>query len=42
MEPGLELPERIERYCQQRAVLLEWVAPLARAADLQRPFSRAL
>ncbi len=42
LEPGLELPERIERYCQQRAVLLESVAPLARAADLQRPFSPAL
>ncbi|MCY0903850.1 TetR/AcrR family transcriptional regulator [Arthrobacter sp. H14-L1] len=42
LEPGASLPERIERYCQQRAVLLESVAPLARAADLQRPFSPAL
>lgn len=42
VEPDGPLPERIERYCQQRAALLESVAPLARAADLQRPFSPAL
>ncbi len=42
VEPDASLPERIERYSRQRAVLLESVAPLARAADLQRPFSPAL
>jgi TetR/AcrR family transcriptional regulator of autoinduction and epiphytic fitness len=39
---GLPLPERIAAYCRQRAAILEAIAPLARAADLQRPFSRAL
>ncbi|MBG0740601.1 TetR/AcrR family transcriptional regulator [Paeniglutamicibacter antarcticus] len=42
VEPDVSLPERIERYCRQRAALLESVAPLARAADLQRPFSPVL
>jgi AcrR family transcriptional regulator len=39
---GLPLAERIAAYCRQRAVILEAIAPLARAADLQRPFSAAL
>lgn len=38
----LPLPERIHRYCAQRAVVLEAVAPLAQAADIQRPFSLVL
>lgn len=39
---GLPLAERISAYCLQRAVILEAIAPLARAADVQRPFSTAL
>jgi TetR/AcrR family transcriptional regulator of autoinduction and epiphytic fitness len=39
---GLPQAERIAAYCQQRAAILEAIAPLARAADLQRPFSVAL
>jgi TetR/AcrR family transcriptional regulator of autoinduction and epiphytic fitness len=39
---GLPLAERIEAYCLQRAGMLEAIAPLARAADVQRPFSTAL
>lgn len=38
----LPLTERIDAYCAQRAGMLETVAPLARAADTQRPFSLAL
>ncbi|MEV6924212.1 TetR family transcriptional regulator [Dactylosporangium sp. NPDC051485] len=36
---GLPLPERIERYCAQRARLLELIAPAARAARIREPFS---
>jgi TetR/AcrR family transcriptional regulator of autoinduction and epiphytic fitness len=39
---ALPLAERIGAYCLQRAVILEAIAPLARAADVQRPFSPAL
>lgn len=39
---GLPLAERITAYCRQRAAVLEALAPLARAADIQRPFSPAL
>lgn len=39
---ALPLAERIEAYCLQRAGMLEAIAPLARAADVQRPFSTAL
>jgi len=39
---ALPLAERIEAYCAQRAAVLEALAPLARAADVQRPFSAAL
>lgn len=39
---GLPLAERIAAYSRQRAVILEAIAPLARAADVQRPFSAAL
>lgn len=40
--PGLPWPERIERYCEQRARLLELVAPAARAARIREPFSAQL
>lgn len=39
---GMPLAERIATYSSQRAAILEAIAPLARAADLQRPFSAAL
>jgi AcrR family transcriptional regulator len=39
---ALPLGERIAAYCAQRAAVLEALAPLARAADVQRPFSAAL
>ncbi|MCZ2402010.1 TetR/AcrR family transcriptional regulator [Paenarthrobacter sp. Z7-10] len=42
VNPDLSLAERIGRYCDQRAGMLEALAPLARAADIQRPFSPAL
>ncbi|HTJ34449.1 MAG TPA: TetR/AcrR family transcriptional regulator [Dactylosporangium sp.] len=40
--PELPLPERIERYCAQRARLLELIAPAARAARIREPFSAQL
>ncbi|GAA1519525.1 hypothetical protein GCM10009827_038650 [Dactylosporangium maewongense] len=40
--PDLPLPRRIEAYCEQRARLLELIAPAARAARLREPFSAAL
>jgi AcrR family transcriptional regulator len=40
--PELPLPQRIEVYCEQRARLLELIAPAARAARLREPFSAAL
>ena len=40
--PDLPLPQRIEAYCEQRARLLELIAPAARAARLREPFSAAL
>ncbi|MEV8514828.1 TetR family transcriptional regulator [Dactylosporangium sp. NPDC051484] len=40
--PQLPLPERIERYCAQRARLLELIAPAARAARIREPFSAQL
>jgi TetR/AcrR family transcriptional regulator of autoinduction and epiphytic fitness len=39
---NLPLPQRIEAYCQQRARLLEQIAPTAKAASLKEPFSPAL
>lgn len=39
---GLPLAERLAAFSRQRAVILEAIAPLARAADVQRPFSAAL
>jgi TetR/AcrR family transcriptional regulator of autoinduction and epiphytic fitness len=38
----LPLGERIERYCAQRARMLELIAPAARAARLREPFSAQL
>ena len=38
----LPLPRRIDEYCQQRARLLEQLAPSARAAALKEPFSAQL
>src|SRR5687768_797780 len=38
----LPLPQRIQAYTEQRARLLELIAPAARAARLREPFSAAL
>ncbi|WP_432976196.1 TetR/AcrR family transcriptional regulator [Dactylosporangium sp. CA-233914] len=38
----LPLPRRIDEYCEQRARLLELVAPAARAARIREPFSAQL
>jgi AcrR family transcriptional regulator len=40
--PDLPLAERIDRYCAQRARLLELIAPAARAARIREPFSAQL
>ncbi|GAA2618282.1 hypothetical protein GCM10010399_56670 [Dactylosporangium fulvum] len=40
--PELPLPRRIELYCEQRARLLELIAPAARAARIREPFSAQL
>ncbi|MFI5912906.1 TetR/AcrR family transcriptional regulator [Dactylosporangium sp. NPDC051541] len=40
--PELPREERIERYCAQRARLLELIAPAARAARIREPFSEQL
>jgi len=40
--PELPLAQRIERYCEQRAHLLELIAPAARAARIREPFSAQL
>ncbi|GAB3262386.1 TetR/AcrR family transcriptional regulator [Arthrobacter pigmenti] len=42
VDVNLPLSERIRQYCLQRAGILETVAPLARAAEIQRPFSPVL
>ncbi|GAA1347751.1 TetR/AcrR family transcriptional regulator [Arthrobacter roseus] len=42
IDAGLALAERIELYCAQRGNVLEAVAPMARAADVHRPFSPVL
>ncbi|MDN6301128.1 MAG: hypothetical protein L0J68_12810, partial [Micrococcaceae bacterium] len=39
---GTGLPARIQAYARHRAAALEELAPLARAADVQRPFSPVL
>jgi AcrR family transcriptional regulator len=40
--PELPLAERLDRYCEQRARLLELIAPAARAARIREPFSAQL
>ncbi|MEU4559782.1 TetR/AcrR family transcriptional regulator [Actinoplanes sp. NPDC023936] len=40
--PDLPLAERIAAYCEQRARLLEEIAPAARASALKEPFSAGL
>ena len=42
IDPDLPLAERIDAFCQQRAVRLEHLAPAARSAVLGEPFSPAL
>jgi TetR/AcrR family transcriptional regulator, regulator of autoinduction and epiphytic fitness len=42
VDPGLDLTERIDRFCRQRATLLESIAPFARASQLREPYSPAL
>lgn len=37
--PDLPLPERLDRFVHQRALLLEAVTPIRRAADVHGPFS---
>lgn len=39
---GAGLPERVHAYARHRAAALEELAPLAQAADVQRPFSPVL
>jgi TetR/AcrR family transcriptional regulator, regulator of autoinduction and epiphytic fitness len=38
----LPLPDRIDKFCRQRAVALENIGPFARANRLREPFSAAL
>ncbi|NUR74341.1 MAG: TetR/AcrR family transcriptional regulator [Hamadaea sp.] len=42
IDPTLPLPQRIDAYCEQRARMLEMLAPCARAAALREPFSAQL
>ncbi|MEV0271919.1 TetR/AcrR family transcriptional regulator [Hamadaea sp. NPDC050747] len=42
IDAGLPLPRRIDLYCEQRARMLEMLAPCARAAALREPFSAQL
>lgn len=42
VDPAAPLARRVEAFARHRALLLERVAPLARAADVQRPFSPVL
>lgn len=39
---ALDLPERVDEFCAQRAKLLEFIAPYARSAGLREPFSPEL
>jgi TetR/AcrR family transcriptional regulator, regulator of autoinduction and epiphytic fitness len=39
---GLPLAERVSVYCEQRARMLEAIAPAAKASSLKEPFSEAL
>lgn len=42
VDPAKPLPERIEQFARQRGRLHETIAPTARAAQIQEPFSEAL
>ncbi|MEU5843218.1 TetR/AcrR family transcriptional regulator [Rhodococcus sp. NPDC047139] len=42
VSPELDLPDRVDGFCAQRAKLLEFIAPYARAAGLREPYSREL
>jgi AcrR family transcriptional regulator len=42
VSPSLPLAERVARFCEQRARILEMAAPAARAATLRLPFSAQL
>lgn len=42
VDPAAPLPERIRAFAQRRARLCESMAPAARAAQLQEPFSKGL
>lgn len=42
VDPTLPQADRIERYCAQRSIRLEQLAPAARSAILGEPFSEAL
>ncbi|GAA0200917.1 hypothetical protein GCM10008944_18310 [Cytobacillus oceanisediminis] len=42
VDPSAPLPERIERFCAERARRLENISPAARAAQLKEPFSPTL
>lgn len=39
VDPGLPLDERLDRFVRQRALLLESVTPIRRAAEVHGPFS---
>jgi AcrR family transcriptional regulator len=42
INPRLPLDQRLTAFCRQRAQVLEFLAPVARAAQLREPFSPAL
>jgi len=42
IDPALTLDQRVEALCRQRAQILEFLAPVARAAQLREPFSPQL
>lgn len=42
IELSMALPERIQAFCNQRAALLDLLAPQARAARIRAPFSQTL
>jgi TetR/AcrR family transcriptional regulator of autoinduction and epiphytic fitness len=42
ISPALPLPQRVVEFCQQRARLLELIAPASRASRLREPFSAQL
>jgi AcrR family transcriptional regulator len=42
VSPALPLDRRVEEFCRQRARMLEFIAPAARAAHAREPFSAQL